>query len=212
MNIDTRSTSDFTPPPFSNDSFGVELPPLPSNTSYGNDNVIVDSVFQSVSLATAQLVNEYNMPSFVASDVLDQLHAFPMCPVDIACVPYPVHHCCCEADLHPLVHELSCSIVNWSNLIFTCGDCDDGGHGKGNWLVAIARAMGKAAGEHAKRLVELSNEIEAASGQDGGAAANVTGLQAEFQAESQMFSMVQNAFSNAVKSIGEGMSTMARKG
>jgi hypothetical protein len=42
--------------------------------------------------------------------------------------------------------------------------------------------------------------------------AEVSAAQAELQAEGQMFSMLQNAFSNVIKSIGEGMTTMARKG
>lgn len=37
-------------------------------------------------------------------------------------------------------------------------------------------------------------------------------VQAQFQASSQEFSMLSNTFSNAIKSIGEGLTTMGRKG
>jgi ribosomal protein S11 len=36
-------------------------------------------------------------------------------------------------------------------------------------------------------------------------------MQAEFQAESQMFKMFQEAISTMIKSIGEGLSSVARK-
>lgn len=39
-----------------------------------------------------------------------------------------------------------------------------------------------------------------------------TKVQTQFQAASQEFSMLSNTFSNAIKSIGEGLTTMGRKG
>ena len=75
-------------------------------------------------------------------------------------------------------------------------------------------------------MVELSNKINDLSAKNKGIdpksdagkkeqadnAAETSAAQAEFQAEGQMFSMLQNSFSNAIKSIGEGLTTMARKG
>lgn len=88
-----------------------------------------------------------------------------------------------------------------------------GGRGK-SWLVAIAQAMGNALGTKAAKLVELSNKLDglAASSSDNQQdAKEFQKTMAQFQAESQLFSMLSNAFSTAIKSIGEGMTSLARK-
>lgn len=115
-----------------------------------------------------------------------------------------------------------------------------GGKGKGkgatagSWLQAIAIAMGQIAGDKASQMVELSKKMSDlnANGQeltgklDGASDADKSKIQAQqadnarefsvvqaqFQATSQEFSILQNTFSNALKSIGEGLTTMGRKG
>jgi hypothetical protein len=96
-----------------------------------------------------------------------------------------------------------------------------GGEGSGkasaeSWLVAIAKAMGKTMGDRAAKLVDLSQRI--ANTKTGGsnsdqqaAAKQMQQLNAEFQATSQEFSLLQNTFSTAIKAIGEAMSSVARK-
>lgn len=90
-----------------------------------------------------------------------------------------------------------------------------GGSGGGkSWLVAIAEAMGNALGTKAAKLVELSHKLDSLAGKssdDQQAAKEFQKTMAEFQAESQLFSMMSNAFSTAVKAIGEGMTSLARK-
>jgi hypothetical protein len=102
----------------------------------------------------------------------------------------------------------------------------------GSWLEAIAKAMGNAAGEKAAKLVTLSqklNDIASRKHEDlsdkapegGGAspkqeaqaqdAKEQSAVNAEFQAVSQEFSMLQTAFSTAIKGIGEGITKMASK-
>jgi len=86
--------------------------------------------------------------------------------------------------------------------------------GGGNWLIALAKALGETAGEHLESMVELSEKIGDIKGSgksDKAQAKEMADLQAQFQAESQMFKMVSEATSTAVKSIGEGLSSMARK-
>lgn len=88
------------------------------------------------------------------------------------------------------------------------------GGGSKSWLVAIAQAMGNALGTKAAKLVELSKKLDSLAGSssdDQQAAKEFQKTMAEFQAESQLFSMMSNAFSTAVKSIGEGMTALARK-
>jgi uncharacterized protein YukE len=86
-----------------------------------------------------------------------------------------------------------------------------GGGGK-NWLEAIAEAMGQALGQLAQKLVDESTSLQSLAGNSSGSGAQeFQATMAKFQADSQIFGMLSNAFSNAIKSIGEGMSTMANK-
>jgi hypothetical protein len=87
-----------------------------------------------------------------------------------------------------------------------------GGAGGGSWLEAIAQAMGQALGQMASKLVSESQALQADAGDSStGGAQQFQQEMAQFQADSQMFSMLSNAFSTAIKSIGEGMQTMASK-
>lgn len=92
--------------------------------------------------------------------------------------------------------------------------------GKGDsWLEAIARAMGNALGKLAAKLVNESNQLQddvtatqnASKSDQAAAAEKFQSDMAQFQADSQMFGILSNAFSTGIKSIGEGTSSMARK-
>jgi hypothetical protein len=87
------------------------------------------------------------------------------------------------------------------------------GGGGGSWLEAIAEAMGNALGQMAQKLVDESNALQSLAGQqnDPTGAQQFQATMAKFQADAQMFSMLSNAFSTAIKSIGDGMTTMASK-
>jgi hypothetical protein len=86
-----------------------------------------------------------------------------------------------------------------------------GGNGE-SWLEAIARAMGKALGTMAQNLVNESNQLSTLSGNSSASGAQqFQTVMAKFQAHSQLFGMLSDAFSNAIKSIGQGMQTMGSK-
>ena len=89
------------------------------------------------------------------------------------------------------------------------GGKDGGGGGTGNWLAVLARALGKTAGEHLKSMVALGEQM---GGIDSKAnPEKFAEVQAEFQAEAQIFKMFQEAISTMIKNIGEGMAAVARK-
>jgi hypothetical protein len=91
-------------------------------------------------------------------------------------------------------------------------DSDDGSGGGQSWLEAIAKAMGKALGDMAAKLVNESQSLQSLAGDDSaGGAQKFQATMAKFQAHAQLFSMLSDAFSNAIKSIGQGMQTMASK-
>ncbi len=107
----------------------------------------------------------------------------------------------------------------------------------GSWLQAIAISMGEIAGDKAAQMVDLSKKMSDLNSTGKDLTAQLQGLgekdtkgrgdiqsqqadnarefsvvQAQFQATSQEYSILENTFSNALKSIGEGLTTMGRKG
>jgi hypothetical protein len=94
-----------------------------------------------------------------------------------------------------------------------------GGNGDGsvsgagnNWMEAIARAMGEALGNLSQKVVDESQQLNSLSGNSSSSGAQqFQSVMAQFQADSQTLGMLSNAFATAIKSIGEGMQTMASK-
>ena len=216
----------------------VAFPPLGIATSVAN--MVTQGVGQAVNQAAQQLSQTAGMPKFLTDmvgglvkDVIGKLTH----PSNQGCDNHAQENF--GGDIGKMIQDLVKSIVDGAKAIMEQGqngdDCKPGKGGKGgkggtqpsgNWMIAMARAMGKAAGEHAGKMVELSNKINDLSQKGKGVdattdagkkeqadnAAETSATQAEFQAEGQMFSMLQNSFSNAIKSLGEGLTTMARKG
>lgn len=93
----------------------------------------------------------------------------------------------------------------------------------GNWLVALAKAMGDVAGKHLANAVNLAGKISSMEDlqptgnetQDAADRSNqareMSSIQAQMQAENQMFKLAQEASSTLLKTIGESLSTAARK-
>jgi hypothetical protein len=118
--------------------------------------------------------------------------------------------------LAPAAQNLSDSMVRMTIALGIKGQQDSSGGGGGgdgeSWLEAIARAMGKALGTMAQNLVNESNQLSSLSGDSSSSGAQqFQTVMAKFQAHSQLFGMLSDAFSNAIKSIGQGMQTMGSK-
>jgi len=97
---------------------------------------------------------------------------------------------------------------------------EGGGEGGGNWLVVMAKAMSKIAGNHLEKMIEGQqklSELEAnapAEGDTEGLAAQasaMTQLTAEIQAHSQMFKMAQETTTTVIKNVGEALNSTVRK-
>jgi hypothetical protein len=104
------------------------------------------------------------------------------------------------------------------------GGSEESSDGAGGWLQAIAKAMGQALGDKAKRMVELSADMtqlnaakskstdpETKKAEDAKNAETFNKTMTEFQATGQEYSMLNSVFSTAIKSLGEALSSMARK-
>jgi hypothetical protein len=116
-----------------------------------------------------------------------------------------------------------------------------GKHSSGSWLQAMAKAMGGALGEKAAKMVELSNGVakhtkasdamkkdnadknfgkgkagekaeKKATAAQQDEASKATQMQTELQGVTQELNMMTQAFSTAIKGIGEALGTLGRKG
>jgi|KBSSwiStaDraftv2_1062776.scaffolds.fasta_scaffold00050_73 uncharacterized protein YukE len=120
-----------------------------------------------------------------------------------------------NGNLAPASQNVTDSMTRLTIALGIKGQQDGGGGGGGDgesWLEAIARAMGKALGTMAQNLVNESNQLSSLSGDSSGSGAQqFQTVMAKFQAHSQLFGMLSDAFANAIKSIGQGMQTMGSK-
>ena len=119
--------------------------------------------------------------------------------------------------------NLQSEMANLIDELGAQGQQSDGSQGSGsstggtsgagsNWMEAIAKAMGEALGQLSQKVVDESQELNSLAGNNSSSGAQqFQSVMAEFQADSQTLSMLSNAFATAIKSIGEGMQTMASK-
>lgn len=77
-----------------------------------------------------------------------------------------------------------------------------GSASKGSWLMVLAEALGRKANAAANELASKSNSLDWKDPKQS----------SDFQALTQQFNMLMSAITNAIKSVGEGMTTAARKG
>lgn len=74
-----------------------------------------------------------------------------------------------------------------------------------SWLVAIAKALGKALGDKAEIMKKHADNV---GSKDPKVSAEAN---AQIQAESQLYSLITNSVNTVIKSIGESNSNLARK-
>jgi hypothetical protein len=114
-----------------------------------------------------------------------------------------------------------------SSVTTSCGEDDKKAkNGSGSWLVALAKAMGEMTGDHLQKMMQAQDRMEDSKVDDADLKGKseeeqsqikqekgkeFTQAQAEFQAESKLFAMCSEATSTVLKSVGEGLSSMARK-
>jgi len=121
--------------------------------------------------------------------------------------------------------SISMSAADFANALTNNGidnkgrsDSASGAAGK-SWLVALAGGLGEMLGDRAVKMEKLMEKMnglnEKLEGLEGEAREENTRefqkTMTEFQAESQMFSILSNTSSTALKAIGEGLTSLARK-
>lgn len=198
------------------------FPPLAIAGSLSN--LLTSAIGEAVKMAASTLVKELGMPKFVQA-IVNQV-------VDSK-IPGLMNQSTPEVDQHTanafggeieqFKNEAAVDLAEAVKKLVAQGleNSDErrskakagGKVSAGSWLEAIAQAMGAALGEKASKMVELSEKISSTAGKQGKAAADAnTKATMEMQGVSQMFNLMQNGFTNAIKSIGEGLAQAARKG
>lgn len=194
---------------------GTVFPPV--GIAMSAANLLNGAVGGALGNAVGSLIKESGMPSFLSGpignlikDVIGGLKQ----PSDPDCDHQIKEHC--HNDLQDFAEQIAKQICQQARENIEseeCGGSSKGGKGKGadSWLIALAKAMGQIAGKHADKLNELSQKMDKAGG-GGQASQEFMSAQSEFQAESQLFGMLQSSFTNVLKTLGEGLTQMARKG
>jgi hypothetical protein len=79
-----------------------------------------------------------------------------------------------------------------------------------SYLEALALALGKVADDLGKRIIQQAEKIDGILGRDPKAPVNAE--TARLQAMTQTYSSLMNAINNVIKTMGEAMSNVSRKG
>lgn len=88
-------------------------------------------------------------------------------------------------------------------------EAEGGSKGGESRLVALAKALGALIDKKMGDIIDKSKALDADKANGGKQQATIS---AEIQALSQEISFISNALNNSIKSIGEALTTMARKG
>jgi uncharacterized protein YPO0396 len=204
------------------------FPPLAIASSLSN--LLTQAVGQAFSQAINQLVQQSGLPKFLgemiknmAQQVLGGQQQQSSPEVDQAVGGNQG----VKDWLSKFTEDLTSQIVESSRKAMESKQAKEGKGGKkatvSSWLEAIAQAMGEIAGDKAAKMVELSQKMADLNAEGKGISKDDTQAQQAnarafsetqslFQAASQEFSILQNTFANAIKSIGEGLTAMGRKG
>ena len=182
-------------------------------------NLLQDAIGDAVNGAVNELQEKHGMPKFIGDEIKDASRSTLAGLRDNSV----------SADLQAAVKSeaggafdkfktnLQGSLVDevLSQVRRTATGDDDSG--EGGWLQAIAKAMGKVLDDKASHLVGLSAEMSKLNKKTGDVETDKANAETfnqkmtEFQATSQEYSMLNNTFSTAIKSLGEALGSMARK-
>jgi hypothetical protein len=94
----------------------------------------------------------------------------------------------------------------------------NGGKGSGNWLVALAGALSEVQAKFLNQAMENMDEMKSNTADKNDSKKEAAAkrdkfltAQSEYQANIQMFNMVANMTATSLKSLGEGLTSIARK-
>jgi hypothetical protein len=177
------------------------FPPLAIATSLGN--LVQQGIGQALGAAVQTLTQVAGMPKFIANEVqdlignvLDKL----LQPSDKGCDQHVRD--CCGNQYDNFVENFCGDIIKNAIEDMKGGK---GGKGGGSWFEALAKALGKALDAQAAEVQKLSDAVQGQDAKD-----NPSGF-TDLQAASQRMSFMMSAADQVLKTLGEGLATLARK-
>lgn len=166
-------------------------------------NLVSQGIGQALTGAAQTLTQVAGMPKFIANEVsdlvgkvLDKL----LQPSDKGCDQHVRD--CCGRGFDNFIDQFCGSIVENAIEEMKGGK---GGKGGGSWFEALAKALGKALDAQAAEVQKLSDAVQGSNAQD-----NPSGF-TDLQAASQRMSFMMSAADQVLKTLGEGLATLARK-
>jgi hypothetical protein len=186
-----------------------------SNVQNALNNTFMDGIFNGLSGAISQSI----LPPFAKdqlSDAVDQVRQSTQA--------HPTPHACQRGVDDAIGGAAEDYGRQIGNEMMNCvlDDGDESKKGK-NWLVALAEGLAKVQGKHLENMLQAQFDMENSTSDKTGMskeeelkaekedAKAFTEAQGRFTAESKLFGMVTEAAANAIKAVGEGLSSMARK-
>ena len=157
-------------------------------------NVVTQGIGQALGAAAQTLTQVAGMPKFIAGDPMR------MQPSDCACDKHVKDSC--GHGISDFIEKFCGSIVENAIEEMKGGK---GGKGGGSWFEALAKALGKALDAQAAEVQKLSDAVQGSNAQD-----NPSGF-TDLQAASQRMSFMMSAADQVLKTLGEGLATLARK-
>ncbi len=121
-----------------------------------------------------------------------------------------------NAQINAIINKM---LAERTEEIGSAGTGRSGGKGKVSFFEALAIAMGEVQGKYLGKMMQSFSDLQKANhginlggGKVDQEAANRFSIEmSRFQAYSQLFNMTANTSSNALKSLGEGMTAVGRK-
>lgn len=204
----------------------LAFPPLALASSMSN--LLSQAIGRAVMQAVNTLIQESGMPRFLGNAIgslVQQVIGGQQQSTDPAADAFVQSQDGVQNWMQKFIEDMSSRIVESArkSVAREASSSASGKASSGSWLQAIAEAMGEIMGDKASDMVGLSKQMSDLTSASKGIGKDDTKaqqenakefsiVQAKFQATSQEFSMLSNTFANAVKSIGEGLTAMGRKG
>jgi len=176
------------------------FPPLAIATSL--QNLLTQAIGQAVTQAVQQLTQEAGLPKFIAQeinsmvkDAVSQLtqQSDPNCDDQVQQQTGDA--------FQDFANDFCKDLVNYAAQNMG-GSKSKGG---GSWFEALAQALGQALDKQAQKIQDLSSQVTDSNAKDK------PSTMTQLQSESQRMSFMMSAADQVLKTLGEALSTMARK-
>ena len=173
-------------------------------SSFGMGQVagaLTNTFMGSLGDALKNVINNSPLPNFLkaaANQVIDSVVGNNQQPTSPEC------QCAVDDQYGDMMDNISQGIAE------EAGEEAEGKEGA-NWLVALAGGLANAQIKFLDKAMDAKDAMEASGGDDKDSRDAFIKAQSDYQANIQMFNMMANMTATSLKSLGEGLTAIARK-